>query len=87
MEMVVNVRFRVTARGGVAVTMGVAMKAPKRGKLGPKHWENELLKSRLDAVRKAVRDIELAENCNRSVAGTAESEGSDNESWHSAQSE
>ena len=62
-----RVRFRVTARGGVAVTMRAAMKAPNRCTLGPKHWEDELLKSRLNAIRKAVRDIELVENCNRSA--------------------
>eukprot|EP00966_Prymnesium_polylepis_P224893 5201560-Prymnesium_polylepis.1 len=51
--------------------------------LGSKYWEDELVKSRLRAIRKAVRGIELVENCNRSVAGTAESAESDNESWHS----
>ena len=82
-----RVRFRVTARGGVAVTLRAAMKGSKRVALGPKHWEDALLQSRLAAVQKAVRDIELAENCNRSVADTAESEGSDNESWHSCVSD
>jgi len=81
----VRVRLRVTARGCVAVTMRTAIKGPKSVALGPKHWGDELLKLRLNAIRKAVRSIELAE-CNRSV-DTAESEGSDGESWHSCVSD
>ena len=72
----------MTARGAVAVTLRAATKGSKSVALGPKHWEHALLQSRLAAVRKAVRSIELAE-CNRS-ADTAES---DNESWHSCVSD
>ena len=85
MEKVVRVMFRVTSRGGVAVTMKA--RRPRRVTVGAtsgsKYWEAELVKSRLRAIRKAVRGIELVENCNQSVVGTAESAESDNESWHS----
>eukprot|EP00966_Prymnesium_polylepis_P050556 1170161-Prymnesium_polylepis.2 len=83
----VRVRFRVTAHGGVAVTLRAAMKGSKRVALGPTHWENELLKSRLAAISKAVRSIDLAESCNWSVASTAESEESDDGSWYSCVSD
>ena len=86
MEKLVRVRFRVTARGGVAVVMKAARQGQRRVTVGAtsgsKYWEAELVKSRLRAIRKAVHGVELETNNDRaSVAIDSDEE------WFSAESE
>ena len=81
---VVNVRFRVTARGCVAVTLKASRQGPRRacGTSGAEHWAEELHKSRLCAIRRAVRGVELETNGDRPPIFV-----DSDEEWFSAESE
>ena len=78
-------RFRVTARGGVAVVMKPVSRRSCRGACSDgRFWADALHKSRLRAIKKAVHGIELETNDDRAASDAVES---DEESWHSAKSE
>ena len=76
----VRVRLRVTARGCVAVTMRALGAAPPRIVGGSAFWEHELCKSRLRAIQKAVKAVEIAETKKQQTVG------SDSDSWFSCTS-
>ena len=77
-------RFRVTARGCVAVTLKASRQGPRRacGTSGAEHWAEELHKSRLCAIRRAVRGVELETNGDRPPIFV-----DSDEEWFSAESE
>ena len=72
----------VMARGGVAVALRPVQTPDRSATNRHGYWAKELHKSRLCAIRRAVRGIELETNNDRASVAI----DSDEESWHSAQS-